>query len=546
MSISVRRMQRGVLHTGGGSGQPGVSPGDFAGLTLWLKADAINGVTNGAKLANWADLSGNGSDATNSDNTSRPTYVTGVANGLPIVRFNGSFLASSASSSASMQTVIAMIRPSTLSEVGTIRGGALQVRLNQGRPNILQQSVRDLVTADRSIDTAHFQAVSCVIDTATTCTVRVGNMNAGTVATNLGSLGGATSVIGRHGIDGEAFTGDIAEIACWNRVLDESELTDVISGLQQKWAGGFTGDSVPPAAPVIVSSATTTDATPTINGSAESNSAISLIVNGNTYTTTAAINGSWSVVVTPALVVGNNYPLSVTATDAAGNVSPAATQALSIVASLPPPTLPVPIKIMPLGDSITEGYPVDGGYRINLWDSLVNQDGRQINFVGSQSNGPAQLTDHDHEGHGGWWIKDSAGGSDMYANVTTWFAAAQPHMVLLHIGTNDLRVTDPYTCIQRLDDLVARIFSLSPDVRLIVASIIPVQSQVYVSNQTYQDAIPGIVSKYQGLGKSIYLADMRTVLQSSDYNDELHPALSGYNKMATVWHDVVTSVMNNW
>lgn len=544
MSISARRLQRSAFDAGG-SGNA-TTPGDVAGLTLWLKADAITGVANGARVASWSDSSGQGNNATNADNTSRPTYVTNVADGLPIVRFNDSSLVSAASSSASTQTVVAMVRPSTLSGVGTIRGGALQLRLNGGQPNVVQQSVRDLVIADRSVDIDHFQVVSFLFDAATTCTVRVGNMNSGTVATNIGSLDAATNTIGRHGVYGEAFSGDIAEIACWNRVLGEVELTAVITGLQQKWANGFTGDSVAPAAPVIVSSATTTNTTPIINGSAESNATIVLTVDSHTYTQTAAVDGSWSISITSPLVVGNSYPLSVTATDAAGNVSSTTTQTLNIVASLPPSTLPVPLKIMPLGDSITEGYPVEGGYRIALWDSLVNQDGRQIDFVGSQSNGPVQLTDHNHEGHGGWWIKDSGSGSDMYSNVASWFASAQPQMVLLHIGTNDLRVTDPYTCIQRLDDLVARIFSLSPDVRLIVAAIIPVQSQVYVSNQAYPNAVPGIVNKYQALGKKIYLADMRTVLQSSDYNDELHPALSGYNKMAVVWHSVVTSVMNNW
>lgn len=545
MSIAARRMQKGTFHTGG-SGQHITTPGDIAGLRLWLKADAITGVADGARVASWVDSSGQGNTAANADNVSRPIYVANGAAGLPVVRFNDSSLISAASSAASAQTVVAMVRPSTLSGVGTIRGGALQIRLNDGRPNAVQQSVRDLVTANSSVDTEHFQAVSCLFDATTTCTIRVGNVNAGTVATNIGSLDSAVTTIGRHGVYGEAFSGDIAEIACWSRVLDEVELTQVIQGLQQKWANGFTGDSTPPSAPVIVSAAVTTSTMPTISGSAEVNATITVTVDGYVYTTVASTNGSWSVSVTNALTVGNVYVLNATATDAANNVSSASIQNLQIVSSLPPSTIPSTLKIMPLGDSITEGYPVEGGYRIALWDSLVNQDDRSVDFVGSQANGPVQLVDHNHEGHGGWWIKDSGSGSDMYSNVTSWFASAQPHMVLLHIGTNDLRVTDPYTCIQRLDDLVARIFSISPDVRLVMAAIIPVESQVYVSNQAYPNAIPGIVNKYQALGKKIYLADMRTILQSSDYNDELHPALSGYNKMAAVWHSVITSVINNW
>ena len=38
-----------------------------------------------------------------------------------------------------------------------------------------------------------------------------------------------------------------------------------------------------------------------------------------------------------------------------------------------------------------------GGYRINLWQRLVN-GGYTVDLVGSQFNGPGSLGDHDHEG----------------------------------------------------------------------------------------------------------------------------------------------------
>src|SRR5438128_470316 len=48
-------------------------------------------------------------------------------------------------------------------------------------------------------------------------------------------------------------------------------------------------------------------------------------------------------------------------------------------------------KIMPFGDSITEGAPNNnGGYRIELFQ-LAHQAGKNITFVGSNSNGPAQV-----------------------------------------------------------------------------------------------------------------------------------------------------------
>ena len=89
------------------------------------------------------------------------------------------------------------------------------------------------------------------------------------------------------------------------------------------------------------------------------------------------------------------------------------------------------VRVMPLGDSITEGTQVPGGYRINLWQGFVN-GGYTVDFVGSQSNGPASLGDHDHEGHSGWRI------DQIDANIVGWLRATTPHTVLLHIGTNDV------------------------------------------------------------------------------------------------------------
>jgi hypothetical protein len=61
------------------------------------------------------------------------------------------------------------------------------------------------------------------------------------------------------------------------------------------------------------------------------------------------------------------------------------------------------VRVMPLGDSITEGTQVPGGYRIGLWQRLT-AGGYRVDLVGSQFNGPAALGDHDHEGHPGWRI----------------------------------------------------------------------------------------------------------------------------------------------
>jgi hypothetical protein len=46
-----------------------------------------------------------------------------------------------------------------------------------------------------------------------------------------------------------------------------------------------------------------------------------------------------------------------------------------------------PCKILPLGDSITDGLTVMGGYRIELFRLALNAD-KEITYVGGSANGP--------------------------------------------------------------------------------------------------------------------------------------------------------------
>src|SRR3954468_24495806 len=68
-------------------------------------------------------------------------------------------------------------------------------------------------------------------------------------------------------------------------------------------------------------------------------------------------------------------------------------------------TLLAAVKIMPLGDSITESFPGHASYRFFLYNQLV-QAGYDVDFVGSLTgvNGGAPLYsnfDQNHEGHSG-------------------------------------------------------------------------------------------------------------------------------------------------
>lgn len=83
--MSVRMMMQGRKPAGGGT--PAV-PETIAGLEQWLRADSL-GLSNGASVSSWSDESGNGYDFAQATSANQPTFVTGVANGLPAVRTDG-------------------------------------------------------------------------------------------------------------------------------------------------------------------------------------------------------------------------------------------------------------------------------------------------------------------------------------------------------------------------------------------------------------------------------------------------------------------------
>ena len=96
-----------------------------------------------------------------------------------------------------------------------------------------------------------------------------------------------------------------------------------------------------------------------------------------------------------------------------------------------PPPAGGPVRIMPLGDGLTDGTYVDGGYRIDLFAGLRSA-GLNVDFVGSRHNGVPGLDDKHHEGHPGWRIDELATG------VAPWLTAYQPQIVLLLVGTHDM------------------------------------------------------------------------------------------------------------
>jgi lysophospholipase L1-like esterase len=195
------------------------------------------------------------------------------------------------------------------------------------------------------------------------------------------------------------------------------------------------------------------------------------------------------------------------------------------------------VRVMPLGDSITEGTQVPGGYRIGLWQRF-SSGGNRVDLVGSQFNGPASLGDHDHEGHPGWRI------DQIDANIVGWLRTYTPHTVLLHIGTNDvLQNFNLSGAPARLSTLVDHITATVPDAEVFVATIIPLANSGQEANaRAFNATIPGMVQSKVNAGRHVHLVDMHGALTAADLVDGVHPTATGYDKMAAAWYAALRAV----
>ncbi|WUH88958.1 GDSL-type esterase/lipase family protein [Streptomyces sp. NBC_00433] len=203
---------------------------------------------------------------------------------------------------------------------------------------------------------------------------------------------------------------------------------------------------------------------------------------------------------------------------------------VSTPVSAAPAASTTPLKLMPLGDSITWGVgsSTGNGYRAALHDELT-ADGHPLDFVGSLRGG--SMSDPDNEGHSGYRIDQIAALADAA------LARYQPDVVTLEIGTNDLNGNyQVSTATTRLRSLVDQITHDVPNATVLVASLVVSTSGTEERYRTaYNQAIPGLVQSEQAAGKHVGYVDMGAVT-TSDLYDTLHPNDTGYRKMADAFH----------
>jgi len=199
-----------------------------------------------------------------------------------------------------------------------------------------------------------------------------------------------------------------------------------------------------------------------------------------------------------------------------------------------------PVKIMPLGASMTygTGSSTGNGYRAELRQELTDS-GVNVDYVGSLKSG--NTSDPENEGHGGYRIDQVA------ANVDRWLATYQPDVVLLAAGTNDtLQDYDLDNAPARLGSLIDKILAARPGVTLIVGTLQPSgnasdNAQVDEFNEAAKNVI---AQKIAAGADGLHLADLNAALTVEDLTkDGIHPDDGGYSKIAQVWFEELAPLL---
>ena len=210
-----------------------------------------------------------------------------------------------------------------------------------------------------------------------------------------------------------------------------------------------------------------------------------------------------------------------------------------------------PVKIMPLGDSITYGSDESSqaenssiAYRGPLWTKLAESE-YNVDFVGSQTAGSDyQATDPSfdlhNEGHNAYTA------DDIDSEVTGYLTANPADFVLLHIGTNDLVYGETIaSTVSDVESILDKIKVHNSNPKVIIARIIN-QKTHDADTTTFNNELNTMVQERIDSGDKIAIVDMEKdagIDYATEMEDLLHPGPAAYDKMADLWYSALSTVL---
>lgn len=198
---------------------------------------------------------------------------------------------------------------------------------------------------------------------------------------------------------------------------------------------------------------------------------------------------------------------------------------------------------MPLGDSLTVGTGVPGGYRKRLFYVLRDQ-GYDVDFIGSSTeNSVSQLLDNDHEGHASWSCEKLMEFSqEIFDNVD------DPDVILLLIGSQDMKATVPGQYdrpIQCWDDLISHISNIRPYTHIIASNLMHENNQDFdaLVDKYFNVYVETIVQKHKDNGRKVSFVNNRDAVDANYFDSKGSLSKRGFKLLGEMFAKAVQNVI---
>lgn len=225
-----------------------------------------------------------------------------------------------------------------------------------------------------------------------------------------------------------------------------------------------------------------------------------------------------------------------------------------------------PIKVMAVGDSITDDCVVNGAWRAYL-QPLLETNGFAFTFIGRQSStASGGFTKTQHEGYCGSVVAAPGVltsavhgyvGNEVYLQKILADALTNltPDLVLVLMGANDIgRGRNPWlVATNDLPALLDLIFSNAPNAHVLLDKTMTLQNAItgslnygaFATNvPIYNAVLQTIVNQRRALGQNVFLADMFSAVDYATMfnSDHLHPNAAGLQAIAKEWLTRIQSI----
>ncbi len=203
------------------------APDSIANLAMWLKADAITGLADGATVNTWTDSSTNARNATLLSGT--PVFKTNVLNGKPVVRFSTDGESGfSFPQMTDIRTVFWVVKETATTGIHFLLGDDNNYHFHRGTGGPLWSATN----ASANIRTGTTRLMGTTVDGTAT------SLGSGYRIVSVVTSGNveASRLSKDRSIAARSWDGDVAEVIIYNRALSTAEEARVGNYLAEKYA----------------------------------------------------------------------------------------------------------------------------------------------------------------------------------------------------------------------------------------------------------------------------------------------------------------------